>query len=593
MAENKASMVFESSWEVCNKCGGIYTVVTSKVPLMQAHYDNYVVIGPLFDTVPSDFLIEKAPEPFARVFASLASRGIRCQYGSWDIAGRPTTILIDARSLLQYQNDIKAHLWEAYQIDSLGAGYDFIEPVLWAWGVGIFLDEIAKQFPDDTVLGHFHEWLAGASCLYLHDVKSKVATVFTTHATMLGRSIASRDKNFPKNIETIDNLAKAKELGVMAKHTTERACARIADVFTTVSETTAREAECLLEVRPDILPNGLAMEYFPSFEEASYRHHEAKKKLTDYVISHFFPYEGTVTQPFDVNDTLYFFTSGRYEFENKGLDLVVDALAKLNKELQDAGSQKTIVMFFFLATYAKGAKRELIENVNNFSQLRSAIKSREDSLLQRIALDVMLGEDTDVEIVPQKFIESLESRFERMRRVGNPPLCTHRIDEENDPTLRACRERGLLNRPEDRVKIVVVPSYLDGQDGVLNMEYNEAVQACHLGIFPSFYEPWGYTPLESIALSVPAITTTLAGFGQYLQDKVVGQYQGLYIVNRSNTYQHAVDDLHKVLERFVSFDHKSRVACKLKAHALATFADWRQLVLRYIKAHNDAVVKHS
>ena len=588
MVELRADLVFEASWEITNKCGGIYTVITSKVPLMQANYDTYILLGPLFDTVPNDFLIRTPPEPFAAIFSRLAEQGIRCEYGVWDIPGQPTTILIDARKILNYINKIKEDLWNDYQVDSLHSAHDFNEPLAWSWGVGKFLELAAQQFNKKKIIGHFHEWLAGFAILYLKKIQSDIATVFTTHATMLGRSVSSRGVNVLQLLDTINPEEEAKRIGVIDKYSTERACALNVDVFTTVSKTTAKEAEKLFGRKPDVLPNGLAIDSFPTFDDAILQHRKYRGKISRFVMSHFFPY-----QSFDISHTLFLYSSGRYEFVNKGLDVTIDALAKLNEELKAVGSKRTVVMFFFMAMNSNGPKRELLENKSYVQEITTRIMDRNDFFLQQILLTVLLGDTTSIKILPKDYLEELKKEFNFVKRAGNPFICTHQIEnEENDEIIKYLKKMGLNNEAEDKIKIVFLPAYLDGTDGLLNLDYNEVVTGCHLGIFPSNYEPWGYTPLESIALGVPAITSSLSGFGQHMIDKVSKQKKGLAIINREQSREGVVHDLFDIIKQFVSYDRQSRVQCKLKAHALSTFADWRQLIIHYLDAHNKALKLH-
>ncbi|MCF7799242.1 glycogen/starch synthase [Candidatus Woesearchaeota archaeon] len=581
-----ADIVFEVSWEITNKCGGIYTVITSKINLMRAHYDHYTLVGPLFDELPADFTQTTPPEPIARAFSALAHQGVRCVYGTWDVEGRPNTILVDARSLQRDANEIKTRLWLDFGVESYAAGHDFTEPLVWSWGVGMLLEQFQKEFPSKKIVSHFHEWLSGFGVLYLKKNNVPIAKVFTTHATMLGRSMASRGKDYFNQIGDINPLLEAKKLGVVEKFSTERACALAADVFTTVSKTTAREAEILFGRKPDITPNGLALDLFPTFEEASYNHRVNKIKLQEFVMSHFFPY-----QIFDLSETLFYYSSGRYEFENKGLDITIDALGRLNHQLREEGSTKTIVMFFLVAMGGSSPKQELLENKSHLEGLSSDIEDKEDYFLQRIILQVMLGDKQKIDVVPEHFITELRRKFRYVKRSGNPFLVTHNINEPADPIVKRCMEAQLYNNSDDRVKVVFVPAYLSGQDGLLNMEYYQVVSGCHLGIFPSFYEPWGYTPLESLALGVPAVTSNTAGFGQHMEDKPLGKRKGLYIINRTVSREKEVDQLYSVLSMFAAHDLPARVACKLNGHALATFADWRQLIRYYICAHNKALGK--
>ncbi|MFP4118906.1 MAG: glycosyltransferase [Candidatus Woesearchaeota archaeon] len=594
--ETKADIVCEASWEVCNKCGGIHTVITSKASLMQAHYDTFYFVGPLFDYLPRDFIPQAPPETLSVVFERLYAHGIRCEYGFWDIESRPATILVDAKSLEVHLDSIKKGLWDAYGIDSLNASHDFHEPLLWSWGVGMLLEEFEKVYSGKRIVGHFHEWLSGFAMFHLNNLGSSVAKVFTTHATMLGRSLSSRGTWLFDVLENIDPEHEAKAIGIADKFTTERACAHVADVFTTVSETTAREAEHLLGREPMVLPNGLSLDKFPTFEEASMNHKMSKRKLQDYLMAHFFPYRDPGTgedNVFDFSQTLFFYTSGRYEFENKGIDVTIKALGRLNEQLKDAGSGKNIVAFFFLAIEGASPKQELLENKSYLGELASEIEEQSDVFTRRFIMDVLSHDEFDVEPLPEAVLDRLKRDFSSVKRHSYPPLSTHVIDEKNDSIISSCRENGLNNHSDDKVKVVFLPAYLDGRDGLLNMTYYEAVAGCHLGIFPSYYEPWGYTPLESLAHGVPAITSSLTGYGQYMKDKVVGTKKGLHVVEWSRDKDGVVDSLYNIFLSFSALDTNARVARKINAHALSSYADWRQLIRHYLDAHNKALENKS
>ncbi|MFW6378443.1 MAG: glycosyltransferase [Nanoarchaeota archaeon] len=590
--ESKADMVCEVSWEVTNKCGGIYTVVSSKAKLMQAHYDTYYFIGPLFDRLPDEFIPSRPPESLSRIFDRLSKKGIRCEYGYWDIDGNPSTILIDSRVLFEHVNDIKEGLWDSYSVDSLLAGYDFDEPLIWSWGVGMFLEELEAEFSDKMIVGHFHEWMSGLAMMHLNNISSCIATVFTTHATMLGRSLSARGTWLFDVLDTIDPGQEAKAVGISEKFTTERACAHLADVFSTVSSSTAVEATHILGREPIVLPNGLPLEKYPTFEQASTDHTRNKRVVQDYLMAHFFPYIDPETgndHIFDFNDTVLFYTSGRYEFENKGLDVTIDALGKLNDRLKDEGAKKDVIVFFLVAVDSQGPKAELLENKNYIDELSSRITDQTDLFVRRFVMNVLSRDDLDVKPMPDDFLDKLKREYWSIKRRRNPPLTTHIIDEDHDAIVNACRRNGLVNDSADKVKIVFVPAYLNGRDGLLNMEYYDVVSACHLGIFPSYYEPWGYTPLESIAHGVPAVTTDLAGFGQYMRDKAVDENAGLHIIKRSQNKDDVVSELYDVFRSFYDLDTPRRVNQKINAHALATYADWRQLVRHYFDAHTLAL----
>lgn len=588
---SKADIVCEASWEVCNKCGGIYTVVSSKAALTQAHYDAYYLIGPLLDEHQEGFVPQEPPETISRIFERLAKKNIRCRYGYWDIEGSPSTILVDGKALFAHLNDIKKGLWEDHSVDSLNAGYDFHEPLVWSWGVGLLLEEFEKEFSKKSIVGHFHEWLSGASILHLANIKSSIATVFTTHATMLGRAISGSDRWLYDILESIDPEVEAKAIGIEEKFTMERAAAHTSDIFSTVSSSTAYEAKHVLGREPCVLPNGLPLDKFPTFEQASTNHKNNKRRMQEYLMAHFFPYQSNNGEDhvFDLSNTLFFYTSGRYEFENKGLDVMIDALGQLNDRMKDKGTDKNIITFFFITGDGTNPKPELLENKNYLDELMDAINNRSNTFMQRFIMDVLSNDDIDVKPLPEYMLQQMKRKYWSVKRHRDPPLTTHTINEDDDAIIRACHNNNLLNRYDDKVKIVFIPSVLNGKDGLLNMTYYEAVSACHLGIFPSYYEPWGYTPLESLAHGVPAITTNLTGFGKYMKNKLSENNKGLHVIPRNNDRSATKKELVSIFESFISLTTNERVNCKINAHALATYADWRQLIRRYIDAHTKAL----
>lgn len=582
--EESTPMLFEVSWEVANKVGGIYTVISSKLSLMKMHYNNYFLIGPLFDNIPIDFIPQQIPKPFAEVFDRLLKQGIKCKYGVWDIVGNPATILVDSRSLIKKQNEIKEFLYNEYGIDSLFSAEDFDEPLIWSWGVGELLKEIDKQFSDSNIIAHFHEWLSGFALLNCHHDRSSIATVFTTHATMLGRSMASDGSDIKSFLDKINPIEEAKKLGVIDKHSTELACAKNADVFSTVSKTTAEEAKFLFGVEADVLPNGLALDSYPTFEGASFKHLSNKQDLQLNVMGHFFPY-----QTFNLDETLFYYTSGRYEYINKGMDLTLEALAKLNHHLKEEGSKKTIIMFFFLLVTTGGPKLELLENKNRVEELLHSIQTRSKTFYSHVVEHLLTKSEKQIRFCSEDHMDQMRRKAKTIKRTGDPFLSTHDLNEQKDLIIQKCKELSLLNKIDDRVKIVMVPKILNGRDGFIDMDYNSVVSACHLGIFPSNYEPWGYTPLESLALGVPALTTSNSGFGQHIKDKILGEHPGAFIINKQQDRGKVLEDIYKVIERFAFLSKQDRVASKMNAHALSTYADWRQLIRQYLFVHEKAL----
>jgi glycogen synthase len=606
--QNTGDLLFEISWEVANKCGGIYTVITSKASYVSSFYDLYYAVGPLLsiDEFPHDFIPQTPPASFSTIFSILAKQGIRCEFGLWDIPGRPKTILIaPGEKLLAKKNDIKKFLWDDFGVDSLFSEFSFEEPVLWSYAVGLFLEEVQKYFSKKSIVAHAHEWLSGAAILYLQKQKSLVATVFTTHATMLGRSLSSRGVS-PDDLPSFDQAEiSARDLGIIDKFTMERACAVSADAFSTVSSITANECERFFSRKPVIVPNGIPAQNMPTFEEASYNHVLAKRSLKKFILGYFFPY-----YTFDLSETLFFYTSGRYEFNNKGMDLALEALAKLDATLQAQASKKTVVMFFFVATDGCSRPRhDVLENINNVLSLYSAVEEQREVLQEQVILDIFsqanhffpskkssfsqsFSKPFD-EVFSPTFVKSLQRRFRASKKQGSPPLSTHDCSSHPDPVLSACHRLGLTNSSKNKVKIVFVPAYLDGRDGVLDMTYINAIRACNLGIFPSVYEPWGYTPLESMAEAIPAITTSQSGFGRFMSPLLPSSNQGLFVLDYSFSKKELVSRLYSVLLSFSSFSKKERVASKINAQELALKADWNTFIVDYVSLYASALANVS
>jgi len=586
--------VFEVSWEVCNKVGGIYTVISSKIgPMMACYSSHYFAVGPFFTKQLRGVFEERVPpEDLKNVFARLEKEGIKCYFGKWLIEGEPNTILIDFSGFSIKTNDIKRELWEKFGVDSLGTiFYDFDEPTVWSYACGRLIEEFRNEKKDKIIVGQFHEWLSGAGLLYLKSRNIPVATVFTTHATMLGRSISGTGVNMYEIWDQIDCDQRARELGVLAKHLMEKACATNADCFTTVSQTTGKEAEHLLKKKPDIiLPNGLDMTKFPTFEEASIKHKLYKERMKEFLLYYFFPY-----QSFDLDQTLFYFLCSRYEFHGKGIDIFIESLGRLNQKLKEENSQRTVVAFIWVPGNVRGIKQEILENRTYFEDIKDDIDDRATEIKNRIiSLIVSKKEINEKNLFDEEFNLRNKAKVLRLMRKDNPPLTTHDIyDEQNDLVMKAFTSAGLLNRSEDRVKVIFYPIYLSGADGLLDLSYYESIQGSHLGVFPSYYEPWGYTPLESASLGVPAVTTDLTGFGLYIKEKGrMSKYPGIYLLERlGKSHTEEVEDLTKILYEYSQLSKAERTRNKIEAKRLSLLADWQKLVRYYMEAHNMAVKK--
>ncbi len=593
----KAKNCFEVSFEVCNKVGGIYTVVSSKARQMIKQYgkDNYCTIGPYFPKKAYGVFEETMPPENMKVaFDKLRLEGIDCHYGTWLVTGNPKAILIDFAPYTKKTEEIKRELWDKWKLDTLGSSYyDVDEPLVWAYSVGRTLEELNGTCEGPCV-AHCHEWLAGATVLYLKSRNVPMGTVFTTHATMLGRTLTSEHINIYNNLKNIDPEAEAKKRGqgLWAKWQVEKLCAQNADAFTTVSEITGIEAEHFLGRKPDVLLfNGLDMEKFPTFEESSVRHKLFKNKIYDFVSFHFFPYYS-----FDLDNTLVFFLSGRYEFHDKGIDVFVRALGRLNDKLKEDKSEKTIVAFIWVPGNIRGIKAELLENKTMFTDLREYIHDNMEEVQHNIITSFVGNKElTNETIFGKDMREEIKRKVLRLKRKGTPPIITHDLyEEEKDMIYRTLLDVGLDNQEDDRVKVVYYPIYLTGADGLLNLSYYESMQGSHLGVFPSIYEPWGYTPLEAAALGVPSVTSDLAGFGKYICTECdIGTSKGIWTLHREGKNDDEVtEELAQVMHDYALLSKQARIMNKIAARAIAEKCDWKEFISRYIEAHDLAVSKH-
>ncbi len=589
---NKDTFLVEASWEVCNKVGGIHTVITSKAQYIQREFEDYVLVGPYFYEKASKEFIERVPpSEFKGVFSELKSRGILCHYGTWLISSKPNVVLLDFSSFVSNKNNIKTKLWEKFKIDSLFTNFfDFDQPVIWAYAVGMFVDLLSKSIPNKQFILQAHEWLSGASILYLKMNSSNVKTVFTTHATVLGRTLANSNINFYDMFDSINPDEEAYKYKVQAKHQLEKASALNTDVFTTVSEITNMEASHFLGRKADIIvANGLNIDKFPTYDELAIRHKLYKNKIKEFMLYYFFPYYS-----FDIDNTIIYFLLGRYEFKAKGIDVFIKALGRLNERLKRENSNKTVLAFLWVPANVKRVRPELLEAKTYYDDLKSTIDDKTDDLKQRIMyLFLSKKEIKEEDLFDNEFLLQERKTMLHLSRSGNPPLSTHELyDEEHDAILNSLRSNNLLNRKEDKVKVVFYPIYLTGADGLLDLSYYESITASHLGIFPSFYEPWGYTPVEAAASAISSITTDLAGFGRFISHYITNDSKtsGIFVLNRLNrTDDEVVSDLADIMYSYYLLDKSERIKNKIEANKLSKLVDWSVLVKNYLNAYSLAL----
>ena len=582
-----ATTLIEISWEICNKVGGIHTVISSKAKKTKETYPEYICIGPYIkEQAKQEFQEQETPEKFKDAFNKIEQKGIKLRYGEWMIKGQPKTILIDFANLYEKKNDLKAELWNTNQIDSINAGWDFEEPMLFSYAATKLIQELEQQNLLNKTVLQAHEWMTGFTILFLKNRNTKIATTFTTHATILGRSIAGNNQDLYKTLNEIKPSNKAKELGIIEKHTTEKASANKADVFTTVSEITARETEHILDKKPDILTlNGLDTELFPSMEEAAIKHKKTREEIREFLEYMFFPY-----YTFETENNIMLYISGRYEYQNKGIDIFIDALNMLNDYLKENNSKKTVTALFLLATNNNGVKKEILEQKNYYKHLREYIQQNYKNFSRKLIKNIMDNQELQTEkLFTEEFKQELKKESKKFKKQGNPPICTHNINEEQDPIIQKLKETKLTNKEEDKVKVILFPAYLNGADGLFNKEYYELITGTHMGIFPSYYEPWGYTPLESAALAIPTITTDIGGFGRFIQEHEEEE-KGIYIIRRDfQQKQKSIQEIYEVLKEYTNYNHSERVEHKIIAKKLSSLADWKDLINNYIEAHNYAL----
>lgn len=576
------SGLVEVSFEVGNKVGGIYQVLKSKSSKMKDFYgENYLTIG-FYDKNSENNDFSPRENPYPEIFDKLRQEGIECYYGVWQVEGMPKTILVDPSGLKKDVDELKSTYWRKYGIDSINAGNDFDEPVKWGYAVSRLVQELEKN---QDFVAHLHEWLSATPIFHVDS-----PTVFTTHATVLGRALSNSDYNLVSMVENNNiDLELASELGVEAKHGLEKAAAEEADVFTTVSKNTGKEASAVLGVETDmILPNGFNVEDYPSLEELSVNHVNKKEDVKEFLHSYFEPYYSTDLD----EDPRIFFTSGRYEYHNKGFDILIDALSKV-----DQREGKDIYFFFFVPSDVKEPKAEVLENKSLYEELETYVDSKIPEIRKDFLNAITTGRNP-LNYIEQNFRNSEELEFLRSkfhdRKGGKPPMSAFDLNYENDDILEALKKKGLTNSEENRVKIVFYPTYLSVGDQLLSMGYEDAVVASSAGFFPSYYEPWGYTPVETAANGALSVTSDLAGFGQYLLDEA-GQeaLKGIKVLNRKDkTSEKVINNLASIIEDFAAYDKTEITERKHNARKLAQMTSWEKLGENYREAHKLARQKN-
>ena len=444
-----------------------------------------------------------------------------------------------------------------------------------------------------AVIAQFHEWLAAVAIPLTKKRRIDITTIFTTHATLLGRYLCAGSVDFYNNLQYFDVDAEAGKRGIYHRYCIERAGAHSSDVFTTVSHITAYESEHLLKRKPDgVLPNGLNVKKFSAIHEFQNLHQQAKEKITDFVRGHFYGHND-----FDPENTLYFFTSGRYEYRNKGVDMYIESLARLNHRLKSAGSKMTVVAFIIMPAQTTSLAVESLKGQAVIKSLRDTVSVIEREVGKRLfdrAIQWHEGEDLpeDKDLLSSSDRVMLRRRLFGMKRSHLPPIVTHNmVNDAEDPILSQIRRVQLFNHPSDRVKVIFHPEFLNSANPVLPLDYDDFVRGTHMGIFPSYYEPWGYTPAECTVMGVPSITTNLSGFGCYMEELIENASDyGIHIVDRrTKGVDDSVNQLTNFMFDFASKSKRQRINQRNRTERLSDLLDWKRMGMEYVKARQLAL----
>ncbi len=536
--------IFESSWEVCNKVGGIYTVLSTRAKTLQdAFKDKIIFIGPDLGDANSLYFKEDKGL-FGEWKVQADKEGLAVRLGRWCVPGEPVAVLVDFNQYYKDKNQIYTWLWEHYGVDSLHAYGDYDEASMFSFGAAKVVESFYRFYLDEAtkVIYHGNEWMTGLGLLYLNNRLPQAATLFTTHATSIGRSIAGNNKPLYDYLFAYNGDQMACELNMQSKHSIEKQTAKYVDCFTTVSEITANECKELLDKQVDfVLPNGFENDFVPKGAAFTRKRKAARKRIFEVA-------NALLGEELDDENTLIVSTSGRYEFRNKGVDVYIEAMNRLKR---DSRLGKKILAFIEVPGWVGEPRQDLIDRVNS----------------------------------KQKFDTPL-----------HVPMITHWLHNmTHDNVLDMMKYLDMNNSSEDNVKLVFLPCYLNGNDGIFNMKYYDLVLGNDLCIYPSYYEPWGYTPLEAIAFKVPCITSDLAGFGLWVNSEL-GRYgeimDGVKVIHRTDyNYSEVADKIKDAVAEFSNLSVSDINKSRANAEKLSRKALWSNFIKYYYQAYDYALRK--
>ncbi|MEG1634180.1 MAG: alpha-glucan family phosphorylase [Rikenellaceae bacterium] len=532
--------IFETSWEVCNKVGGIHTVVSTKAQTLTKKFQShYIVIGPDFNSVAANIEFDEDVNLLKLWKTAAYNEGLRIRIGRWKVKGNPIAVLVDFSSFVPKKDSVLKALWESFKVDSISGQWDYIEPVLFGYAAAKAIECYVSTFcsVNSKVVAHFHEWMTASGGLYLNKEVPSIATVFTTHATVSGRCIAGNGLNLYGDLEKFNSDDIANRFNVQSKHSIEKAAAQSYDCFTTVSEITANECKYLLSAEPDVItPNGFddSFVFTPKVcEKKRLMSREVMIKVAEVAVGKKFK-----------SDPIIIATSGRYEFRNKGLDEFIDSLGKLN----NCDSLKEEILAYILVPgWNHGPRKDLQTYLSTG------------------------------EFVAEPYVISNVTHY-----MG---------DRDNDAIINKLKANNLIGNKDGKVTVMFVPTYLNGQDGIFNMHYYEMLPGFDVTLFPSYYEPWGYTPLESIAFGVPSVTTSLSGFGKWIDIHSEG-HKGVEVIERNDSNDNDIkNEIAEVLISFSKLTSAERLELRADAQSLSHTALWSHLIDNYYIAYDVAIQK--
>lgn len=536
--------IFESSWEVCNKVGGIYAVLSTRAKTLQDRLHNRLVfIGPDCWKETESPYFQEDDNLFREWQLAASKQGLKIRVGRWTVPGEPIAVLVDFNQYFSKKNEIYGQLWNDFQVDSLHAYGDYDEASMFSYAAALVVGSFYDFYLDakKKVVYHGNEWMTGLGLLYVQKHYPQIATIFTTHATSIGRSIAGNNKPLYDYLFAYNGDQMAEELNMQSKHSIEKQTAHHVDCFTTASDITARECLELLDKPVDVvLPNGFEDDFVPRGAAFTRKRKWARKRLLDVANALL----GT-----DLGDeTLLISTSGRYEFRNKGVDVYIEAM---NRLLRDKNLDKNVVAFVKVPGWVGEPRKDLQDRLASGKKF-----------------------DTPLEV----------------------PSVTHWLhDMSHDNVLSMLKHLDMQNRKEDRVKLIFIPCYLTGNDGILNLSYYDVILGNDLCIYPSYYEPWGYTPLESVAFKVPCVTTDLAGFGLWANSEI-GHYgeigDGVKVIHRTDyNFSEVADNIKDTVSKFSHFTVAQVKKSRDNASKLSKKALWSHFIKYYEDAYDIALRK--